>query len=73
MALYKNFVTKYQFEQLEKKQTKCNKTNLSFIVGVQFPSALWAYEVVWISFRPSEPDTGVQIPIGSFNLFLDIY
>jgi hypothetical protein len=68
MAVYKNFVKKYQFEQL-KKQTKGNKTTLSFIVGVQFPSALGAYEVVWISFRPSEPDTGVQIPIGPLNLF----
>jgi hypothetical protein len=38
-----------------------------FIVDIQFPcSFIWAYEVVWISFRPSEPDTGVRIPIGPF-------
>ena len=36
---------------------------------MQFPSVLWAYEVVWISFRPSEPDTGVQIPIGPLTFF----
>ncbi len=28
----------------------------------------WACEVVWISFRPSEPDTRVRIPTGPFFL-----
>ncbi len=27
---------------------------------------IWAHKVVWISYRPSEPVTGVRIPMGPF-------
>ena len=30
---------------------------------------VWTYEVVWISYRPSEPVTGVRIPIGPYLYF----
>ena len=39
-----------------------------FTFFIRYVCFYWAHKVVWISYWPSEPVTGVRIPIGPYIL-----